>query len=111
MAHGTALLPWSTSVFRYSIALAVAERCGGAVHGILKAWLAHVSLDSPLALQGTLVESALFCNHMRGHHSLGGLTPAQAWGGLTLADLRSCAGQGQWMQALGARSVRYHVRC
>ena len=62
-------------------------------------------------LQGTLDEFASFYNHVRVHQGLAGLTPAQAWRGLTLADVRRHAGRGRWVQALGGVLLGYRIRC
>lgn len=79
--------------------------------GTLKPLLSRLSLPSPIALQGALDEFALFYNHVRPHQGLGGLTPAQAWRGITLADVRRHAGKGRWVQAFDGLMVGYHVRC
>jgi transposase InsO family protein len=79
--------------------------------GTLKPLLARLSLPSPMALQGALDEFALFYNHVRVHQGLGGLTPAQAWRGVTLADVRRRAGRGRWVQAFNGLLVGYHLRC
>jgi transposase InsO family protein len=79
--------------------------------GTLKPVLARLSLPSPTALQGALDEFVLFYNHVRVHQGLGGLTPAQAWRGVSKADVRRRAGRGCWVQAFGGSLVGYHVRC
>jgi putative transposase len=86
------------------------ERC----FGTLKAALRDVATHGVIlkgGLQGTLDEFASFYNHVRVHQGLAGLTPAQAWRGLTLADVRRHAGRGRWVQALGGVLLGYHIRC
>lgn len=79
--------------------------------GTLKPILGRFGLPSPLHLQGALDELALFYNHVRPHQGVGGLTPAQAWRGVTLTDVRRHAGRGRWVQAFDGELMGYHLRC
>jgi putative transposase len=79
--------------------------------GTLKPVLEQLALPTTLALQAALDEFTGFYNHARGHQGLHGLTPAQAWRGVTHADVRRCAGQGQWVQAFGGLLLAYRLRC
>jgi putative transposase len=79
--------------------------------GTLKPVLNQLALPTAVALQAALDEFAGFYNHARGHQGLGGLTPAQAWRGVTHTDARRCAGQGQWVQAFGGLLLAYRLRC
>lgn len=79
--------------------------------GTLKPVLAKLTLPGPLELQASLDEFRLFYNHVRAHQGLGGLTPEQAWRGLTHADVHRYAGRGRWVQAFDGLLVGYHLRC
>ena len=64
----------------------------------------------------TLCSSTSTCGSTK---DSGGLTPAQAWRGLTLsavrrcagAPVRRCAGRGQWTSALQGHLIGYRLRC
>jgi putative transposase len=79
--------------------------------GTLKPVLRQLALPTSAALQGALNEFVMFYNHARAHQGLGGLTPAQAWRGLTHRDTRRCAGQGCWVQAFDGLLIAYRLRC
>jgi transposase InsO family protein len=78
--------------------------------GTLKPLLRQIVLPAAAALQTALDEFAGFYNHVRVHQALAGLTPAQAWQGMSLADVRR-ARQGRWVLALGGLLVGYELRC
>jgi len=73
--------------------------------------LATLSLTSEQLLQSSLDEFALFYNHVRPHQGLGGITPVQAWHGVTAADVQRCAGCGRWVHACDGKLIGYHQRC
>lgn len=78
--------------------------------GTLKPLLRQIALPTAAALQTALDEFAGFYNHVRVHQALAGLTPAQAWQGLSWADVRR-ARQGRWVRALGGLLLGYELRC
>ena len=80
--------------------------------GTLKAPLRKMRLASATALQKTLDEFTNFYNHHRPHQALDGLTPEEAWQGLTMADVQQANphAEGNWVQALGGQLMAYHIR-
>ncbi len=79
--------------------------------GTLKPVLRKLTLPTAVALQQALDEFGSFYNHARPHQGLDGLTPAQAWRGVTHVDAKRCASQGQWVQAFGGLLLAYRLRC
>lgn len=43
------------------------------------------------------------------NHVLGGLTPAQAWSGMTITDVHRLRGQGRWVQSCAGVLIGYHL--
>jgi putative transposase len=82
--------------------------------GTLKAALLDAWSATSEGLQSQLDEFAKFYNEVRPHQALDGLTPAQAWDGVTLAHVREeladRQGQGDWVEALEGRLVAFHLR-
>ena len=78
--------------------------------GTLKPLLRQLAIPDAAALQGRLHEFARFYNHVRVHHSLGGLTPAEVWSGQNLNAMRHWYGHGRWVQALDGLMQRYWLR-
>jgi transposase InsO family protein len=78
--------------------------------GTLKPLLRGLILPSRAAAQAALDEFTGFYNHVRPHQGLGGLTPIEAWHGLSQRDVLCRAGRGRWVQALGGRLAGYHLR-
>lgn len=79
--------------------------------GTLKPLLRQLFIPDAAALQGRLHEFTQFYNHVRVHQNLGGLTPAEAWGGQSLNAVRRRYGQGRWIQALDGLMLGYWLRC
>jgi hypothetical protein len=68
-------------------------------------------IPSVSALQKALVETQNFYNHVRTHQNLNGLTPAEAWQGLTPTDIRQNPSKSVTLvQALDGVLVGYHLR-
>jgi len=78
--------------------------------GTLKSTLHGMVFPGRVAAQQVLDEFAGFYNHVRPHNGLGGLTPIEAWNGVTKQDVLRQAGRGRWVQALDGRMVAYHLR-
>jgi putative transposase len=72
--------------------------------------LKQLTLPSTAALQSALDEFGGFYNHVRVHQGLHGLTPAQAWRGLSHLDLQH-AKPGCSVQAFDGLLLGYHARC
>ncbi|NJM44094.1 MAG: transposase family protein [Brachymonas sp.] len=87
--------------------------CNGRIEkffGTIKPWLTAVIIPNSMALQMALNEVALFYNHCRAHQNLQGRTPAEAWRGLSMADVAQTKSQATTMQALDGTIVGYHFR-
>jgi putative transposase len=78
--------------------------------GSLKPLLRQLQPPSGAALQQALDEFGWFYNHVRVHLHLAGRTPMEVRLGETSALVRSRAGQGRWVSALGGLLLGYHLR-
>jgi len=78
--------------------------------GTLKQALRGMVFPGQAVAQAALDEFASFYNHARPHRNLGGLTPIEAWHGVSWRDVLQQAGRGRWVQALDGRLVAYHLR-
>jgi hypothetical protein len=56
--------------------------------GAIKPWLKPFVIHAACALQAVLIEAQSFYNHVRPHQNLNGMTPVEAWTGLTPADFK-----------------------
>jgi len=81
--------------------------------GTLKPLLHKIRPTGMAVLQNALTGFCRFYNQVRPHQNLGGLTPAEAWQGKSLADVQQAhtQAQGQWVQALDGLLMGYHIRC
>lgn len=64
--------------------------CNGRIEsffGRIKPFVKQLNIYSPAGIQNALDEIRHFFNHVRTHQHLAGLTPAEAWAGLTPIDL------------------------
>lgn len=88
--------------------------CNGRIEsffGRIKPFIWQISIHSPVGLQNALDETRHFFNHVRTHQNLAGLTPAEAWQGLTPIDLAQTPPKStQLVQALDGLLVGYHIR-
>jgi transposase InsO family protein len=78
--------------------------------GTLKAQLRGMVMPTRTAAQIALDDFAGFYNHARPHQGLSGLTPMEAWHGVSRTDVLQHAGMGSWVQALNGRMVAYRLR-
>jgi putative transposase len=76
--------------------------------GTLKPLLKQLVLPNSTALEMALREFKLFYNNIRPHQNLNGLTPAEVWQGMTMADLKKS--EPVLMQALDGLLVGYYLR-
>lgn len=88
--------------------------CNGRIEsffGRVKPFIRQVNIHSPAGLQNALDEIRHFFNDVRPHQNLGGLTPAEAWQGLTPIDIfRTSPKSAQLVQMLDGLLVGYHIR-
>jgi putative transposase len=77
--------------------------------GTLKPLLKQLVLPNSTALEMALREFKLFYNHIRPHQNLNGLTPAEVWQGMTMADLKRKS-KPVLVQALDGLLVGYYLR-
>lgn len=88
--------------------------CNGRIEsffGRIKPFIRQINLHSPTELQNALDEIRHFFNDVRPHQNLGGLTPAEAWQGLTPIDIfRTPPKSAQLVQLLDGLLVGYHLR-
>jgi transposase InsO family protein len=88
--------------------------CNGRIEsffGRIKPFINQLDIHSPVGLQNALDEIRHFFNHVRTHQNLAGLTPAEAWAGLTPTDLAQTPTKStQLVQALDGLLVGYHIR-
>ncbi|WCM94102.1 integrase core domain-containing protein [Acidovorax sp. NCPPB 2350] len=82
------------------------ERFFGTLKPVLQSMRLTVE-KLPVALAGF----ASFYNEVRPHQNLGGLTPHEAWQGITWADVHRAQGQGEWVQACEGQLRGYRSRC
>lgn len=79
--------------------------------GTLKPLLRQLALPDTLALQRAADDFRCFYNEVRTHRALAGLTPYEAWSGITWHDVWRQQGHGQWVPALDGLLIGYHIRC
>lgn len=88
--------------------------CNGQIEsffGRIKPFIKQLDIHSPVGLQNALDEIRHFFNHVRTHQNLAGLTPAEAWAGLTPTDLAQTPPKStQLVHALDGLLVGYHIR-
>lgn len=88
--------------------------CNGHIEsffGRIKPFIGQIQIHSPAGLQNALNEVRHFFNHVRTHQNLAGLTPAEAWAGLTPTDLAQTPPKAtQLVQAMDGLLVGYHIR-
>ena len=88
--------------------------CNGRIEsffGRIKPFIKQLDIHSPTGMQNALDEIRYFFNHVRTHQNLGGLTPAEAWEGLTPIDLAQTPPKSaRLVQALDGLLVGYHIR-
>jgi putative transposase len=80
--------------------------------GTLKPLLRNANVRCHATLWAALHEFMLFCNVIRPHQALDGLTPDEVWQARSLADVQLAHGgrAGQWVHAVGRLLVGYHPR-
>ncbi|CAM4074150.1 integrase core domain-containing protein [Paracidovorax anthurii] len=78
--------------------------------GTLKPVLRSMRLTAG-GLPTKLAGFASFYNEVRPHQNLGGLTPHEAWQGITWADVHRAQGRGAWVQACEGLLWGYRSRC
>ena len=78
--------------------------------GTLKSLLRQLIIPNANTLADALSEIAFFYNHVQPHQNLGGLTPAEAWNGLTLAEIIQRKNNANLISALGGLLVGFHHR-
>ncbi|WP_271465732.1 integrase core domain-containing protein [Acidovorax sp. NCPPB 4044] len=78
--------------------------------GTLKPVLRSMHLTAG-KLPEMLGEFAGFYNDVRPHQNLGGLTPHEAWQGITWVDIHRRQGQGEWVQACEGRLGGHRSQC
>lgn len=87
--------------------------CNGRIEsffGRIKPVIKQLDIHSSAGLQNALNEIRHFFNHVRTHQNLGGMTPADAWAGLTPIDLAQTPPKStQLVQALDGLLVGYHI--
>jgi transposase InsO family protein len=77
----------------------------------LKESLGPLVISGKAGLQNALLEFARFYNQVRTHQNLDGLTPAEAWQGLTPSDIEQMPVKSATLvQALDGVLVGYHLR-
>ncbi len=88
--------------------------CNGRIEslfGRIKPFIRQININSPAGLQNALDEIRYFFNHVRTHQNLGGLTPAEAWQGLTPIDIfQTPPKSAQLVRLLDGLLVGYHIR-
>jgi len=88
--------------------------CNGHIEsffGRINPFIGQIQIHSPAGLQNALNEVRHFFNHVRTHQNLAGLTPTEAWAGLTPTDLAQTPHKStQLVQALDGLLVGYHIR-
>jgi putative transposase len=75
----------------------------------IKPWLKPFVIHAACALQAVLIDAQSFYNHVRPHQNLNGMTPVEAWKGLTRADLKQTK-SATAVQALDGEVGGYHFR-
>ncbi|WCM95107.1 integrase core domain-containing protein [Acidovorax sp. NCPPB 2350] len=78
--------------------------------GTLKPVLRSIRLTAG-GLPTKLAGFASFYNEVRPHQNLDGLTPCEAWHGITWVDVYRAQGRGAWVQACEGRLWGYRSRC
>ncbi len=78
--------------------------------GTLKPLLRQLILLNGLALESALAEFTLFYNFIRPHQNLAGLTPADAWQGLTWVDIQQTHSEPILVEALDGLLAGYYLR-
>ena len=88
--------------------------CNGRIEsffGRIKPFIGQINIHSQAGLQNALDEIRYFYNYVRPHQNLGGLTPAEAWQGLTPIDIfQTRPKSAQLVQMLDGLLVGYHIR-
>ncbi|MBS7349591.1 MAG: transposase, partial [Comamonas sp.] len=88
--------------------------CNGRIEsffGHIKPFIRQINIHNPAGLQNALDEIRHFFNNVRPHQNLGGLTPAEAWQGLTPIDIfQSPPKSAQLVRMLDGLLVGYHIR-
>lgn len=88
--------------------------CNGKIEryfGTIKPMLRQLVIPGKLALQQALDHASIFYNHVRTHQNLDGLTPAEAWEGMTATDVQQLpVKSADMVQALGGVWDGYHLR-
>ena len=88
--------------------------CNGRIEsffGRIKPFIGQINIHSQAGLQNAIDEIRHFFNHVRPHRNLGGLTPAEAWQGLTPIDIfQTPPKSAQLVQLLDGLLVGYHIR-
>jgi putative transposase len=86
--------------------------CNGRIErffGTLKPWLKPFVIHAACALQAMLLDAQSFYNHVRPHQNLNGMTPVEAWKGLTPVDLKQTK-SATAVQALDVEVGGYYFR-
>jgi putative transposase len=86
--------------------------CNGRIErffGTIKPWLKPFVIHGACALQAMLIDAQSFYNHVRPHQNLNGMTPVEAWQGLTPSGLKQTKSVTA-VQALDGEVGGYYFR-